>query len=84
MNLITSEAFWCLRVSEFLFLCFLDKLIKKFVRNTVIYQQTDTGNESMFLINFCVSCLCPGADSDGHHLESVTCRKGHAQRMESG
>lgn len=31
-----------------------------------------------------VLCLCAGADSDWHHLESVTCREGHAQRVERG
>lgn len=31
-----------------------------------------------------VLCLHAGADSDWHHLEPVTCREGHAQRVERG
>lgn len=31
-----------------------------------------------------VLCLRAGADSDWHHLEPVTCREGHAQRVERG
>lgn len=34
------------------------------------------------LLEKLVSHICAGADSDWHHLESVTCREGHAQRVE--